>query len=138
MIPTLEQLAKQISIDLYNSRKLGKSSPDNPVISDTICKAYKEKYDWEFESREVRAATKFLIEQKVPIGTTLDGCYYVLNSKEWEPTLNMLMPKFLSIKSKIDLINEMKLEMAAKEEGQMDLPIMKTLNEKLDLEKING
>ena len=138
MIPTLEQLAKQISIDLFNSRKLGKSSPDNPVTSDVICYQYKLKYDWDIESREVRAATKFLIEQKVPIGTTLDGCYYVLNSKEWEPTLNMLMPKFLSIKSKIDLINEMKLEMAAKEEGQMDLPIMKTLNEKLDLEKING
>lgn len=123
MIPTLEQLSKQISTDLYGSRKNGQSSPENPVIADTICKAYKDKYSWDIESREVRAATKFLIENKVPIGTTLEGCYYVLESKEWEPTLKMLYPKFLSIKSKIDSINEMKQEMALKESGCEQLNI---------------
>lgn len=138
MIPTLEQLAKQISSDLFNSRKLGKSSPENPVTSDTICKAYKEKYDWDLESREIRAATKHLIEQKIPIGTTLEGCYYVLNSNEWEPTLSMLLPKFLSMKRKIDSIQEMQQEMKARELGQEQLPLMKLLNDELNLEKVTN
>jgi hypothetical protein len=136
MIPTLEQLAKRISTDLFNSRKLAKSSPENPVTSQTMCTAYMALYKWEITDRETRAATKFLIEQKVPIGTTLEGCYWVLNSKEWEPTINMLMPKFLSIKSKIDLIKEMQSEMAAKEQGQLDIPLFKTLNNKLELERV--
>jgi hypothetical protein len=76
-----------------------------------------------------------LIEQNVPIGSTLSGYYYVLKSKEWDPTLSMLMPKFLSMKRKIDSIQEMQKEMAAREQGQMDLPLMKILNNKLDLER---
>ena len=135
MIPTVEQLAKRISTDLYGSRLRGMSSPENPVISDTICSAYKTKYGWDIESREVREATKHLVEQKVPIGSTLNGYYYVLNSREWEPTKAMLMPKFLSIKSKIDLINEMEQEMAAQEAGQMEIPVLKLLNKQLELER---
>ena len=138
MIPTIENLAKQISTDLFNSRRLWKSSPENPVNAQTICTAYKALYDYDIEDREIRAATKLLIDQKVPIGSTLSGYYYVLKSDEWNLTLNMLMPKFLSIKSKIDLINEMKFEMAAKEAGQTEIPLMKTLNNNLDLEKVNG
>jgi hypothetical protein len=137
MIPTTEQLAKQIAKDLKGSRLSGKSSPENPVTSQTMCTAYMALYKWQITDRETRAATKFLIEQKVPIGTTLEGCYYVMESKEWEPVLSMLMTKFLSIKSKIDLIKEMQSDMAAKEQGQLDIPLMNVLKEQLDIEKIS-
>ena len=138
MIPSIEILAKQIAKDLKGSRLSEKSNPENPVTSQTMCTAYMALYKWEITDREIRGATKLLIEQNVPIGSTLSGYYYVLKSKEWDPTLSMLMPKFLSIKSKIDLINEMKFEMAAKEAGQTEIPLMKTLNNNLDLEKVNG
>ncbi len=136
MIPPLEMLAKKISDDLLNSRKLGKSNPDNPVNAQTICTAYMALYQWEITDREIRAATKYLIENKIPIGSTLEGYYYVLKSEEWIPTKNMLLPKFLSMKSKIDLINEMEKEMAANEHGQLDIPLLKILDSELNLEKI--
>jgi hypothetical protein len=136
MIPDVEILAKQLATDLYGSRKAGKSGPENPVNATKICGAYKVEHDWNVTDREIRAATKFLVEQKVPIGTTLDGCYYVLSSKEWEPTLSMLLPKFISIKRKIDAIQEMQKEMAAKEAGQEEIPMMKILTKNLDLERI--
>lgn len=145
MVPTIENLAKQIAIDLKGSRLSGKSSPEKPVKANVICYQYKLVHDWDIEDREIRGATKFLIGQKVPIGSTLSGYYYVLNSTEWEITLSMLIPKFLSIKQKIDAIKEMQQEMAMKEAHQeeieftaTDLPIMKILNDKLGLEKVNG
>jgi len=137
MIPSIEILAKQISTDLHASRKNGKSNPENPVRASMICSAYKEKFGWDIEDREIRAATKFLIENNVPVGSTLDGYYYVLQSSEWSPTIMMLMPKFLSIKNKIDRIKEMEKKMAAEEQGQMEMPILNVLNDGLDLEKIS-
>ena len=127
MIPSIEILAKQIAKDLKGSRLSEKSNPENPVTSQTMCTAYMALYKWEITDREIRGATKLLIEQNVPIGSTLSGYYYVLKSKEWDPTLSMLMPKFLSMKRKIDSIQEMQKEMAAREQGQMDLPLMKIL-----------
>jgi len=135
MIPSLDILSKQIAKDLKGSRLQGKSSPEKPVASQTMCTAYMALYKWQITDREVRAATKFLVENKVPIGTTLEGCYWVLKSDEWEPTLEMLMPKFLSIKRKIDAIQEMKEEMKTHELGQEQIPLLNLLNEKLDLTK---
>ena len=142
MIPTVEILAKQISKDLYNSRKKGNSNPDNPVNAQTMCTAYHALYKWDVTDREIREATKYLVEEcepPVPIGTTLQGCYYVLVSDEWQPTLDMLLPKFLSMKRKIDAINKMRKEMAEKEAHQESLDfsaVGKLLNDKLDLQKV--
>jgi hypothetical protein len=158
MVPTLEVLSKQIAKDLKGSRLQGKSSPDNPVNAETICNAYatetkddngnviREK--WEITDREVRAATKFLNENKIRIGSTLKGYYYVLHSSEWKLTYDMLMPKFLSIKSKIDLVKEMENEMIheetgqtkkdieAQKAGQEQLPLIKLFDEQLGIEKV--
>lgn len=136
MIPDVRTLAKKISTDLFSSRKSGKSSPECPVTSQTMCTAYKALYQWDITDREIREATKLLVEERVPIGSTLHGYYYVLKSEEWQPTIDMLMPKFLSMKNKIESIRDMEKEMAAKEQGQLDIPLMEALNKKLDLEKI--
>jgi hypothetical protein len=136
MIPTLETLSKQIAKDLKGSRLQGKSGPDNPVTSQTMCTAYMALYKWNITDREIRAATKHLVENKVPIGTTLSGVYWVLTSEEWEPTLEMLMPKFLSIKSKIDSIQEMQKEMKSHELGQEQIPLIQLFDEKLNIQKI--
>ena len=132
--PSIEELAKRISIDLLNSRKLNKSSPANPVKSQTICTAYKALYDWDIDDRDIRATCYFLVENEVPIGSTLQGYYYVLKSDEWQNTKDMLLPKFLSMKKKIDSINKMEQEMALKEDGQTE--IFRTLDQQLGLEKV--
>jgi hypothetical protein len=136
MIPSVEVLAKQISNDLYKSRKMNKSNSENPVNALTICTSYKALFNWDLTDRDIREATKFLVENKVPIGSTLQGYYFVLFAKEWELTKAMLMPKFLSIKNKIDCINEMEKEMFAQEQGQLEIPLLKILDDKLELERV--
>ena len=132
--PSIEELAKRISIDLFNSRKKGNSNPESPVKSETICTAYHAQYHWNIDDRDIRAACYFLVENEVPIGSTLQGYYYVLKSDEWQFTKDMLLPKFLSMKKKIDSINKMEKEMAQKEDGQTE--IFRTLDQQLGLEKV--
>jgi hypothetical protein len=98
MIPSLEVLSKQIAKDLKGSRLQGKSSPDNPVTSQTMCTAYMALYKWEISEQDILSLKQFWEKDKIPIKEISGKYYYELDLDK-----QLDIPIFKDLKERLDL-----------------------------------
>jgi hypothetical protein len=142
MTPTVEELAKRLIEDLAGSRKLNKSSPDNPVKSNVIISKYKELYQWNIQDKsEIRDAISYaVVELKKPIGSNLSGYFYCINSKEIDDyALPHLLSRVQNQYRRIEALKELRDGMRELEANQQSLSfsgIGKILQKELELEKV--
>jgi len=142
MIPSTAILATRLISDLEGSRKLGKSSPENPVRSDVIISKYAKLFEWEINDKsELRDAINYaVVELRKPIGSNGTGYFWCLTSKEIEEyALPYLIGRVQNQYRRIESLKLQRDEMRQIEAKQQSLnfsPIGKLLNETLDLQRV--
>jgi len=113
----IKELSNMLTKKLYSERASGKITSDKPISSSELIEEYK-KNGFKVNSIQIRQAVNYARKHDIPIGSCRYGYYYVLNSKEWIPTISHIQSRFMDMKIIFDNIKQMQKEMILTETNQ--------------------